>query len=320
MEENGSNILAGDIGGTKTNLAIFADTFEKRAPLYEATFVSQEYPSLEMLTLDFLSQTKYHVTKASFCVAGPVVGGRSKITNLTWDIDREKLISALGISHVNIYNDLQAFAHAVPQLRSEDFCTLNSGSPPPKKSTILVLAPGTGLGMAYLTYDGRRYFAHPSEGGHVDFAPTSELEMGLLRFLLKRFGHVSYERVCSGIGLPNIYDYLKESGREKEPLWLKEMLAGASKPAQVISNAALDDRRPCRLCRKSLELFVSILGAAAGNAALSTMALGGVYLGGGIPPADSLDAEKRPFYAGLYRERAFFPIAWRYTRACHPQP
>ncbi len=283
MEENGSNILAGDIGGTKTNLAIFADISDKRDPLYEATFASQEYPSLEMLTLDFLSRTKYNIAKASFCVAGPVVEGRSKITNLAWDIDREKLVSALGISSINIYNDLQAFAHAVPQLKPEDVYTLNGGKPQ-KKRAILVLAPGTGLGQAYLTWTGTGYVAHASEGGHADFAPTSELEIGLLRYLLQRFEHVSYERVCSGIGLPNIYAYLREMVGEKEPDWLSERLSQSQKPAQVISTAALDTERPCRLCQKSLEMFVSILGAAAGNAVLNTMALGGVYLGGGIPP------------------------------------
>ncbi len=283
MEENGSNILAGDIGGTKTNLAIFADTPDKRTPLYEATFASQEYPSLEMLTLDFLSRTKYQVTKASFCVAGPVVEGRSKITNLNWAIDREKLISALGISSVNIYNDLEAFANAVPQLKHEDIYTLNVGRPQ-REGVILVLAPGTGLGQAYLTWTGTGYVAHASEGGHADFAPTSDLEIGLLQYLLNRFDHVSYERVCSGIGLPNIYAYLKETGQEEEPQWLSEKLSQSHKPAQVISTAALDTKRSCRLCRKSLELFVSILGAAAGNAVLNTMALGGVFLGGGIPP------------------------------------
>lgn len=278
-----SNILAGDIGGTKTNLAIFSSKAGRRTPLAEETFQSREYPNLEKLALDFIARTHLPIAKASFCVSGPVVDGKARITNLPWVVDRSKLAVALGLPSVSLSNDLLAFAQAVPYLKREDIHTLNSGCPS-DKGTLLVVAPGTGLGQAYLNWSGSRYYAHPSEGGHADFAPTNDLEIGLLRYLLKRLDHVSYERVCSGMGLPDIYNYLKEIGVAPEPRWLAEKIAGGNNPTVVISDAALDVEQPAELCRKTLELFVSVLGAVAGNAALHTMALGGVYLGGGIPP------------------------------------
>lgn len=277
------NILAGDIGGTKTNLAIFSSNPEKKLPIAEATFASRQYTSLEKLTREFLFQTNLSVTKASFCVAGPVVEGRAHITNLPWVVDEAALKDKLGLSNVRLFNDLFALAHAVPQLKSDDTFTLNPGQGEVNGS-VLVVAPGTGLGQAYLNWNGTRYCAYPSEGGHADFAPRNELEAGLLQYMYKRFDHVSYERVCSGIGLPNIYSYLKDSGFASEPKWLAEDLAAGADPAAVIFRTALRVEQPSKLCRKALETFVSILGAAAGNGALHLMTLGGVYLGGGIPP------------------------------------
>jgi len=146
-----------------------------------------------------------------------------------------------------------------------------------------VIAPGTGLGEAFLVRE-ERYLAYPSEGGHADFGPNSDLEIGLLRSFQKKFGHVSYERICSGHGLPNIYTYLKESGYAEEPVWLAEQLAAIDDPTPGIVSAALDTYKPCKLCVTTLSVFVSTLGAEAGNLALKVLATGGVYLGGGIPP------------------------------------
>ncbi|MFO7707818.1 MAG: glucokinase [Desulfobacterales bacterium] len=282
MVKSETVLLAGDIGGTKTDLAVFSSA-DLRAPLVEATFVSRDYPSLEVLVREFLSRVENRVERAGFGVAGPVVGGKARITNLPWVIDETDLAGELGLPRVSLLNDLQAIAAAVPFLSAGDLQTLNPGRLAPG-GAIAVIAPGTGLGEAYLVWDGARYRACPSQGGHADFAPANARELGLLRYLSERFGHVSYERVCSGKGLPNIHAYLKESGTTRANGRPAGQMAAAEDPTPVIVAAALDPERPCALCRAALELFVSVLGAEAGNLALKIMASGGVYLGGGIPP------------------------------------
>lgn len=275
-------LLAGDIGGTKTTLAVFSPETGPRAPLSETTFPSTRYPSLEALVSEFLCQVGLKVERGSFGVAGPVVAGKAEITNLPWVVDERQLEEALRLSSVRLLNDLTATAHAVPVLEPADLHTLNVGQRAPG-GAIAVIAPGTGLGEAFLTWDGSRYRPHASEGGHADFAPTNPFEVELLRYLQDRFEHVSYERVCSGRGLPNIYAYLRDSGYADEPAWLAEQLAAADDPTPVIINAALDIEEPCELCVATLNAFVSILGGEAGNLALKVLASGGVYLGGGIP-------------------------------------
>ena len=288
-------LLAGDIGGTKTSLALFSRRAGPREPLAEATFPSGRYPSLEALARVFLSQTDMNPDQAVFGVAGPVVAGRATMTNLPWVVDEARLKEALNLSSARLLNDLDAIAHAVPTFESADLHTLNDSKPAPS-GAIAIIAPGTGLGEAFLIWDGDHYRACASEGGHADFAPTNPLQVELLRYLQGRFEHVSYERVCSGLGLPNIYAYLKESGYAEEPDWLAEQLSAASDPTPIIVNAALQlktvrspqgttggGERPCELCVATLCTFVSILGAEAGNLALKVLSTGGVYLGGGIP-------------------------------------
>jgi glucokinase len=276
-------LLAGDIGGTKTNLGIYSLEKGPREPLIEATFPSSEYPSLEMLVNTFLAQASVKVDNAVLGVAGPVVGGQARITNLPWVIDATNLGETLNMKSVHLLNDLEAIAHGVPLLEPGDLHTLNEGIPAPG-GTMAVIAPGTGLGEAFLTWDGSRYSAHPSEGGHADFGPSHPLEIDLLRYLNERFEHVSYERICSGLGLPNIYAYLKDCGYSEEPPWLAEQLAAADDLTPVIVNAALSTEVQCKLCTAALDIFVSVLGAEAGNLALKVLATGGIYLGGGIPP------------------------------------
>ena len=276
-------LLAGDIGGTKTNIGIYSPEKGPREPLFESTFHSSQYSSLEMLVSKFLSQVSIKIDYASFGVAGPVVGGRARITNLPWVIEEDQLMVSLDLKSVRLFNDLEAIAYGVNLLEEEDLHTLNKGVPIPR-GTLAVIAPGTGLGEAFLIWEGERYRAYPSEGGHTDFGPNSDLEIDLLRSFQKKFGHVSYERICSGHGLPHIYDYLKEIGYAEEPSWLAEKLAATSDPTQVIVNAAVDTKKSCKLCATTLSVFVSALGAEAGNLALKVMATGGVYLGGGIPP------------------------------------
>ena len=278
-------LLAGDIGGTKTSLAIYSPEVGPRSPLVEATLSSGRYPSLKALVSDFLVGVDLVPTHASFGVAGPVIDGQATITNLPWIISERQLQVDLDLAAgaVSLLNDLVAIANAVPWLEAEDLYTLNDGQAAPG-GAIAIIAPGTGLGEGFLTWDGSRYRVHASEGGHTDFAPTDSLEVDLLRYLLDRFGHVSYERVCSGQGLTNIYNFLKDSGYAEEPAWLARQLAEVDDPNPVIVQAALGDERQCELCVATLETFVSILGTEAGNMALNLMATGGVYLGGGIPP------------------------------------
>lgn len=276
-------VLAGDIGGTKTHLAVFAPGSDVQTPFREKTYASGQYPSLEALAREFLAAIEAQIEYAGFGVAGPVVAGRARITNLPWVMDEAQLAEALGLASVHLLNDLEAIAGAVPALRETDRVVLNRGQAA-TGGAVAVIAPGTGLGEAFLVWDGARYRAQPSEGGHADFAPNNAFEAGMLNHLQRRFGHVSWERVCSGSGLPNIYDFLKTSGQAQEPDWLAEALAAADDPTAVIVRAALDPGRPCRLCQATLKTFVTILGAEAGNLALKVMATGGVYLGGGMPP------------------------------------
>jgi len=276
-------LLAGDVGGTKTNLAVFASKDKLRTPLLETKLPSAHYPSLTALVKDFLSNVKSSVDCAVFGVAGPVANGKTKITNLPWIMQEEQLQEELDIPLIHLLNDLEAMANAIPLLEPTDLHTVNPGSPVPH-APIAVIAPGTGLGEAFLTWDGTRYHTYPSEGGHADFAPRNPFEIGLLVYMLERLQHVSYEHICSGIGLPNIYTYLKESGTFEEPAWLAEQLAKVEDHTPIIINAALSEQDPSGICVATLETFVSILGAEAGNMALKVLATGGVYLGGGISP------------------------------------
>jgi glucokinase len=276
-------LLAGDIGATKTSLGVYSTEKGPREPIVEDTFPSDRYSSLEVLVGEFLAQANLAVERAVFGVAGPVMSGQATITNLSWVIDEVQLKKKLDLTSVLLLNDLKAFAHGVSLLEPEDLYTLNKGEPAPG-GTKAIIAPGTGLGEAFLTWDGSRYRAYASEGGHTDFAPANPLESNLLHYLQAKWGHVSYERICSGIGLPNIYDYLRDSAHAEEPAWLAEQLAAADDPTPVIINAALDVAASCELCKATLALFVSVLGAEAGNVALTVLATGGVYLGGGIPP------------------------------------
>lgn len=280
-------LLAGDIGGTKTELAVFSQEGGPRRPLTRAAFPSARYPSLEAVVHEFLAGLSDlgidpAINHACFGVAGPVVNGRASVTNLPWVIDVAQLESKLGLTAAYLLNDLESIANAVPILEPGDLHTLNEGLAV-SEGAIAVVAPGTGLGEAFLTWDSAYYVAHPSEGGHTDFAPTDELQIGLLRYLMKTYDHISYERICSGLGLPNVYLYLKESGYATEPAWLADQMAASDDINPIIvSNALSDD--PCELCAAALHTFVAVLGAEAGNLAVKVLATGGVYLGGGIPP------------------------------------
>lgn len=277
-------LLAGDVGGTKTHLAIFSSRDDLRKPLAEERLPSAAFPNLEALVQTFLTKVALPVERASFGVAGPVIAGKATITNLPWEMDEQHLQQELHIPAVHLLNDLDAMAHAIPALGAADLLTLNAGQAV-QGGTIALIAPGTGLGEAFLTWNGAHYQAYPSEGGHTDFAPTNDLEIELLRYLMQRYEHVSYEHVCSGVGLPNIYTFLRNRTPElAEPAWLTEQLATIRDINPIIIAAAISDLPPCKLCKETISTFVSILGAECGNMALKLLATGGVYIGGGIPP------------------------------------
>jgi glucokinase len=273
-------ILAGDIGGTNTRLAIVDIENETNKLIYEKTFPSREKTSLETVLAEFLLQYPCHPIRASFGIAGPVQGGRCEATNLPWVVDSKTVARQLGLKRVGLMNDLVANAYGIAVLQPKDFVVLNKGARSPKGNQAIIAA-GTGLGEAGLYWDGEIHRPFASEGGHVDFAPRNHLEMALLDYLLKRFRRVSYERLVSGPGLFHVYQFLRDTGKGEEPQWLTEQLR-IGDPSQTISQMALEGKSP--LCNQALELFVSLYGAKAGNLALTFMATGGIYLGGGIAP------------------------------------
>jgi glucokinase len=275
-------LLAGDIGGTKTDLAIFSNEAGPHAPLVYEEAHSADYPSLQALAREFLTKVSLPVDRACFAVAGPVIGGQAKTTNLPWVMDEDSLAKELNLRSAHLMNDLEAIAEAIPILRESDVRTLNAGQPAPK-GAIGVVAPGTGLGESFLAWDGSRYVAYGSEGGHADFAPTDERQIGLLRRMLKSFDHVSVEHVCSGIGIPHIYEYLRDIEHVPETPEVAQLIASARDPSAVIFATAVDPNNPSRLCAAAVDMFVSILGSEAANLALKVLATGGVYLAGGIP-------------------------------------
>jgi len=281
-------LLAGDIGGTKTVLALYEEKSSATTPLTEETYPSGRYDSLEQIVAEFLRSTqsgrgRIRIHRASFGVAGPVVSGKATLPNLPWVIEGTRLKESFDFEAVAVINDLEAIGRAVPVLPATDLATVKDGTAEPG-GNIAVIAPGTGLGETFLSWDGSKYTVHPSEGGHGDFAPVDNVQIGLLEYLLERFDHVSYERVCSGTGIPNIYAYIRDRAVAEEPSWLTEELGRAKDPNAVIMNAASEEKRECRICRLTVETFVAILAAEAGNMVLRHMATGGLYLGGGIPP------------------------------------
>jgi glucokinase len=273
-------VLAGDIGGTKTNVGLFVMGKKRPEPLVVESFASREAPNLENIADGFLKGHPASISSACFGIAGPVINGRCRTTNLPWVVSETQLKRRFHWRHVCLLNDLAAAAIAVPLLRRSEQVPLNKGIPQ-KKGNLALLSPGTGLGQAMLAFHDGEYVLLSSEGGHISFSPTTEAEIELWRYLRKKFGHVSVERVLSGPGLANIYSWLKDSGRFKEPRWLKALLKQGD-PAKAISENALQKKQA--LCVESLRFYVSILGSVAGNLALTSMAVGGVYLGGGIPP------------------------------------
>jgi len=283
-----SMILAGDIGGTKTTLAFFDDTGEQLNIIAEQRFASRKHANLGEVLGKFTAAHKLSVDQACFGIAGPVRNGHCTATNLPWVVDARNLAKDLGLEFVELINDLEATAYGIAVLGADDFAILNRGAGN-SAGNAAIIAAGTGLGEAGFFWDGKQHYPFACEGGHGDFAPRNELEIDFLRFLLTRFERVGYERVLSGSGLYNIYQFIRDTGRGEEPAWLAEDLKHKD-PSAVISKTAMEGRS--ELCARALDLFVSLYGAEAGNLALKIMATGGIYIGGGIAPKiiDSLTA------------------------------
>ncbi len=302
-------ILAADIGGTKVHVALFDWKEERVEPAHMRTFASTDFETFEDLLEEFLGPADGHsdaeredptpdgqasepsaepaatperpsIEAACFGVAGPVVENRVRTTNLPWVLDGNEIAKRFAIPYVRLLNDLEATAYGLLILRPEELEVLNPGIPPKSNQAIGLIAAGTGLGEAILFWDGVRYQPLPSEGGHADFAPNSDLEIDLLRYLRGSYLHVSYERVLSGAGLHAIYEFLRDT-KKNEPTWLAERLK-AEDPAATIAETGL--KKQADIVVQALDLFASIYGAEAGNLALKTMAVNGIYLGGGIAP------------------------------------
>jgi glucokinase len=273
-------ILAGDIGGTNTRLAYYEGTPDHLNPVAIEVFPSREHKGLAEIARKFLDGHNQTARVAVFGIAGAVVKGRVEATNLPWVVDAGSLSGDLGIAQVELINDLLANAHGIALLDESDFVALNPGAPNPSGNRALISA-GTGLGEAGLLAVPNGYEPFPSEGGHADFAPRNELEIELLRYLMDRFEHVSYERVLSGPGLHNIYQFLRDTGRGEEPAWLAEQIADGD-PSAAIATSALEGTSD--ICVQALDIFVSVYGAEAGNLALKVVATGGMFVGGGIAP------------------------------------
>ncbi|NGZ10040.1 MAG: glucokinase [Nitrospira sp. LK70] len=299
-------ILAGDIGATKTNLALYEWTNARAEPLRLERFPSGDYKSLEDILVEFLTPpnppspaTSLEVEEihqrekpstptakpvklraACFGVAGPVIDNRCQTTNLPWAIDGQTIAKQFTIPHVQLLNDLEATAYGLLWLRPDELEVLNAGNPPNKRQALALIAAGTGLGQGILFWDGKTYHPMPSEGGHADFAPTNDQEIDLLRYLRTQYLHVSYERILSGPGLHAIYEFLRDT-KKNEPTWLAQKIS-VGDPAAEIAQAGLQGQG--EIAKQALDLFASIYGAEAGNLALKALSLDGVYIGGGIAP------------------------------------
>lgn len=272
-------ILSGEIGATRTRLAAFETEGNSLRRVVEKLYMSQQHSGLSEIITDFIRTEGIPVQSACFGVAGPVKRGRSKISNLPWTIDARELAKQLKVNAVGLINDLEAYAYGIDALDSKDFVTLNEGSED-EEGNRAVISARTGLGMAGLYWDGFRHHPFACEGGHSDFAPRNGVGMELLGYLQKKYGRVSCERILSGPGIKNIYDFLRDTNKLDEPQWLREQMAVAPDPPALISQLALEGR--AAICDQTLSLFVSIYGAETGNCALNFLSTGGVFLGGSI--------------------------------------
>ena len=272
-------ILAGDVGGTNVRLAAFEVECSRLQCVVEKIYKAAEHQGIAEIIADFVKSEGIPVDRGCLGVAGPVRHGRAHLSNLDWTIEATTLAQQLRLPIMGLINDLEAYAYGINVLESKDFVTLQEGQPEPTGNTAVISA-GTGLGQAGMYWDGFRQHPFACEGGHTDFAPRNDVELELLRYLITKHAHVSWERILSGPGVRNVYEFLRDTKTEDEPAWLAEQVKQAHDVPALISQLALEKK--ARICERTLELFVSIYGAETGNCALKFMSVGGIYIGGSI--------------------------------------
>ena len=292
-------ILAGDIGATNTRLGAFETEGNRLQCVVEKIYMSQEHGGLPEILTQFIRTEGIPVHSACFGVAGPVRSGRSKISNLPWVIDSRELAKQLKLNSVGLLNDLEAYAYGIDALDSKDFITLSEGIEDAEGNRAVISAR-TGLGMAGLYWDGFRHHPFACEGGHADFAPTNELQIELLAYLQKKYGRISCERILSGPGIKNIYDFLRDSHKAEEPDGLRDQMSAAQDAPALISKLAHEGNAP--ICDQTMSLFVSVLGAETGNCALRYMSTGGIFIGGTIA-SRNVDRMKDPVFMRSFLDK-----------------
>ncbi len=272
-------ILAGEIGASHIRLGAFETEGNRLQCVVEKGYETNAHSGLEEILTQFVRTEGIPVHQASFGVAGPVRNGRSKISNLPWVIDSRELAKQLRVNSVGLLNDMEAFAYGIDALESKDFITLSEGSEDAEGNRAVISAR-TGLGVAGLYWDGFRHHPFACEGGHADFAPRDEVQVELLAYLRKKYGRISYERVLSGPGIKNIYDFLRDSKKAEEPAWLREQMEATPDGPALISQLAAQGK--AEICERTMTIFVSVFGAETGNCALRYMTTGGIFIGGSI--------------------------------------
>ena len=292
-------ILAGEIGATRTRLAAFDADGNKLQLVVEKTYLSQEHGGLPEMITTFIKTEGIPVQSACFGVAGPVTAGRSKISNLPWTIDSRELANQLKLNSVGLINDLEAYAYGIDALESKDFITLSEGAEDAEGNRAVISAR-TGLGVAGMYWDGFRHHPFACEGGHADFSPRNKLEMELLDYLQGKHRRVSCERILSGPGIKNIYDFLRDTKKVDEPKELREQMSEAPDPPALISKLAAEGKTP--ICDQTMSLFVSIYGAETGNCALYFMSTGGIFIGGSIA-AKNVNKMKDPAFMKSFLDK-----------------
>ena len=277
-KENGHTIvLAGDVGGTKTNLVLFKMDGKKHTLLKEEKFSTQEFNSLTEITTRFLDGQP-HPEACCIGVAGPVLNGKVNLTNLSWEMDSSEIASQMGLPEIHLINDLEATAYGLAMLSDEDIVTVHNGAEMPTGNAAII-APGTGLGEAGIFFDGKLFHPFATEGGHCDFAPRNKEDFELYEYLQNKFGHVSYERVISGPGIEMIYRFLKEEKKIEEPAAVTAKISKGDEAAQISRHT---EESP--LCDKTMEHFIRFLAWESANLSLKMKATGGLFIGGGIAP------------------------------------
>jgi glucokinase len=294
LPPEGIIVLAGDLGGTKTNLCFFRATDSALQPLESKRYASDDFPSCIDVLKQFLTDTKQStVHRICLGVAGPVLNGKVELTNIGWSLDTEEMRKELNVSKVALINDLEATAYGLAGLGKEDFITIHPGKPE-GNGNMAIIAPGTGLGEGGLYWSGKHHYPFPTEGGHTGFAPRTETDIRLLKALQKKYEVVSWEKVVAGPAIFDIYTFLREEKKYKEPEWLTKAISDAEEAPAAISKAALEQKDD--LCVETMQYFVRYLAYESADLVMKIKATGGLFLGGGVPPKIAPLLQQKSFY------------------------